>query len=290
VDVLTPQATPALRDRLLQIDGVEVEVAAGAIREHVDFNTAAPPLNHRYVRRALAMAVDREALADQLLGSLSPDIEPLNNVLWLSNQAPYEDHWSDHVRHDPAAAQRLLVTNGCTLPGDVWRCEGQDLELDFATTSDMPLRSEQFAMIASDLEAISVRLRARTAPSQVAFDPSFLASDTKWDLFNFARRGTANPLDAGIPWRCDTAASVNNTKYCNHKVDRLFDIAAEAVNERRRNKALNTSDALIAGDVPTLPLYQRPALLVWNSLIEGPQNNPSEWGPLWNVGEWFLTQ
>ena len=290
VDILTPRPTAGLRTRLEEVDGIDVALAPGAVREYVDFNTAAPPLDRRYVRRAIAMAVDRQALADELMGALYPGIEPLNNVLWLSNQALYEDHWSRRVRHDPVAAQRLLAANGCTRPGEVWRCEGRDLELDFATTSESPLRAEQYRMIAADLEAIGVRLRAKTATDQVALDPSFLASDDTWDLFNLTRRASANPLDASIPWRCDTVASVNTTKYCNPEVDRLFDRAAAQVNERRRDGTLNATDSLIADDVPTLPLYQRPVLLVWNSAIEGPENNPSEWGPLWNVGEWYLTQ
>lgn len=290
VDVLTPQPSAEVRDRLEQIDGIEIDVVPGTLWEHIDFNTAAPPLNHRYVRQALAMAVDREALADELLGAVYPGIAPLNNILWLSNQPAYTDHWSRHIEHDPAGAQRLLVTNGCTLPDGVWRCEGKDLELDYATTAEVPLRAQQFDMIARDLQAIGVRLREKAARSDVVFKPSFLASDHKWDLFSFARRGTANPLDGQLPWQCDAVAAVNNTKYCNRKVDRLFEVAATQVDERLRNKALADADLLIAGDVPTLPLYQRPTLLVWNSAISGPQNNPSEWGPLWNVGEWFLTQ
>lgn len=290
IDVLTPQPSALVRDRLQKIDGIEVDVVPGTVWEHVDFNMAAPPLNHRYVRQALAMAVDREALADAVMGEVYPEIEPLNNVVWLSNQPAYEDHWSERVPHDPAAAQRLLAANGCTMPDQVWRCEGEDLELDFATTSEVPFRGEQFDMIARDLEAIGVRLHAKTARSQVVFAPSFLASDDKWDLFNFARRGAGNPLNAQTPWRCGTVASVNNTKYCNRNVDRLFGAAATEVDEDRRNSMLNAADLLIASDVPTLPLYQRPTLLVWNSAISGPQNNPSEWGPLWNVGDWFLTQ
>lgn len=290
VDVLSPPPMPGLQDRLAEIGGTRFSVMAGPVWEYLDFNTVAPPLTYPYVRKALAMAIDRRALAGDMLGGLQPGIAPLNSVVELSNQPGYADRWSQEVPYDPVAAEQLLATNGCTRPRTVWRCEGEDLAFDFATTSEVPLRTEAFAHIARDLDAIGVQLNAKLNASDRVFKPRFLASETAWDLFNFSRRGTTNPLDAMLPWRCDSSPALNDTKYCNRKVDRLFDAAATEPRDSRRHELLARSDALIARDVPTLPLYQRPLLLAWNSAISGPQNNPTEWGPLWNVGDWFLIQ
>ena len=35
-----------------------------------------------------------------------------------------------------------------------------------------------------------------------------------------------------------------------------------------------------------IPMYQRPTLLAWDSVIQGPGDNPSEIGPFWNIGDW----
>lgn len=42
----------------------------------------------------------------------------------------------------------------------------------------------------------------------------------------------------------------------------------------------------MAQDLPALPLYQKPTFLAWDSVVSGPQPNPTDWGHLWNIEEW----
>jgi peptide/nickel transport system substrate-binding protein len=43
-------------------------------------------------------------------------------------------------------------------------------------------------------------------------------------------------------------------------------------------------------DVYVVPLYLRPNVVLVNPHIGNYQDNPTDAGNLWNVGDWFLTQ
>jgi ABC-type transport system substrate-binding protein len=38
--------------------------------------------------------------------------------------------------------------------------------------------------------------------------------------------------------------------------------------------------------VPVIPLYQRPAPLIYKSSLLGMVNNPTNLGPFWNIQDW----
>jgi ABC-type transport system substrate-binding protein len=54
----------------------------------------------------------------------------------------------------------------------------------------------------------------------------------------------------------------------------------------KRAKLFQQADALMAKDVPSIPLYSRPNPLIYKSSILGMKNNPSNVGFTWNVEEW----
>jgi peptide/nickel transport system substrate-binding protein len=63
-----------------------------------------------------------------------------------------------------------------------------------------------------------------------------------------------------------------------------------AIDPDERAAIYNELDALIAQDTPVVPLYQFPTFFAWADHIEGPRDNPTQWGPFWNVNEWRLTE
>ena len=290
VDVLYAPPQPGLLDHLQTIDRINIDVVRSTLWEHVDFNTAKPPLDKAFVRQAIAKAINRERILEETAVPLDPQARLLNSVLLLEDQDGYGDNWSDAVAYDPKAAERLLVRNKCRKKTGTYRCKGMPLAFDFVTTSESPVRLKMFELIRDDLAAVGITLRSKAAPSQTIFSPTFLGSTKDWDLFEFAQRGGESSHDAQLPWRCSSPPAINNTKYCNRAVDKLLDKAARSTDEQEMTTHLAAADRLIAEDVPTLPLYQQPGYLVWRSTIDGPQHNASEWGPLWNVGDWVLLQ
>jgi peptide/nickel transport system substrate-binding protein len=76
--------------------------------------------------------------------------------------------------------------------------------------------------------------------------------------------------------------------YANPEVDALYEEAAASTDQEVVADKLNQVDELLWEDLPTIPLYQKPTYLPFRSSIQGIQDNPSTYGPLWNADEWSL--
>ncbi|MFE3768479.1 ABC transporter family substrate-binding protein [Streptomyces sp. NPDC059122] len=75
-------------------------------------NGSAGPLADQRVRRAVARAIDRQALADSVLKPLDLPAEPLGNHLLMAGQHGYEDHSDALGDPDEGAAKKLLADAG----------------------------------------------------------------------------------------------------------------------------------------------------------------------------------
>jgi peptide/nickel transport system substrate-binding protein len=59
-----------------------------------------------------------------------------------------------------------------------------------------------------------------------------------------------------------------------------------ALNPKARIKLVNKADAIMANDVPTIPLYQKPSYFVYMTSLKGLVDKPSNQGPTWNTETW----
>jgi peptide/nickel transport system substrate-binding protein len=88
VDFVDVGADANLNTRARAIEGVEMRTAGGPNFRHLTLNGTSPNLQDVRVRRALAMAIDRGALARALLAPLGITAQPLNNHIFMANQNP----------------------------------------------------------------------------------------------------------------------------------------------------------------------------------------------------------
>ncbi|MFF7730951.1 ABC transporter substrate-binding protein [Streptomyces sp. NPDC008001] len=96
---------PALR-------GIVVRKSLEPAYTQLALNGASGPLADERVRRAVARAIDRRAIAKSVLGPLGLPTEPLGSHLFLAGQDGYEDNSDAIGGPDPKAAQALLAEAG----------------------------------------------------------------------------------------------------------------------------------------------------------------------------------
>jgi peptide/nickel transport system substrate-binding protein len=58
------------------------------------------------------------------------------------------------------------------------------------------------------------------------------------------------------------------------------------LNVKKRFALFNQADALMANDIPTIPLYQKPTYLVFKAGIKNMKDNATLQGPTWNAEAW----
>ncbi|MEW2032504.1 ABC transporter substrate-binding protein [Streptomyces roseifaciens] len=105
-----PPAAAAPRSPALR--GIVVRKSLEPGYTQLALNGASGPLADERVRRAVARAIDRRALAKSVLGPLGLPAEPLGSHLFLAGQEGYEDNSDAIGGPDPKAARALLADAG----------------------------------------------------------------------------------------------------------------------------------------------------------------------------------
>lgn len=107
IDLAQGDLPQELLDWLRDRDGVEVLTRRGAIYSYIGFNMADPVVGDERIRRAIAHAIDREAIIRHVLGDAAR----------LAGGMFPPDHWAGHPRldghaYDPERARELLQAAG----------------------------------------------------------------------------------------------------------------------------------------------------------------------------------
>jgi peptide/nickel transport system substrate-binding protein len=295
VGVIYPQ--PQL-DLVEQIQGLEPNVSSnvtfGLSYEHLDFNTTDPHLSDLRVRQAFTMALDRQQIVDQTVGQFSSDAEVLGNRIYFNNQPQYQDTTPEEYKsQNVAGAKALLESAGYTLGSDGVYTHPQRgrLAIRIDTTVNNPLRQTTIEVMIPQL-------------AEAGIEASFNANP---DIFEGAEKPTS--LEGGgfqaalfawvgSPFRADTQSiygspqgdniQQNYSRQGTPEIDALF---AQFVSEPEIDAQValgNQIDAALWGQVATVPLYQKPTFIAFQSSVDGVEDNSTEWGPLWNSETWTV--
>jgi peptide/nickel transport system substrate-binding protein len=258
--------------------------------EHIDMQQGPkghPALRRKFVREALIRGINRSAITNALYRTISPGLPVLQNVIFKPFESQYKQNWAKYA-FNRAAAERLLRNNRCTKGGDgIYTCpDVGKLSFRFTSTAGNQLRELTFEVIQSQLKAVGIEVRSTFGPASHVFGTVLPSRD--WDLFMFGWQGspTSSLTDVAIHG-CN--GDQNDMTYCNQRVTRLLTQAAQELNDRKRNAMLNQADALIANDIPQIPLMAKPGFLIHERRINGIVRNPTQQTALWNVSSWWST-
>jgi peptide/nickel transport system substrate-binding protein len=284
VDVISARADVGLVESLGAIEGVDYRLAAGPFWEHIDFHHDDEMFSQAWVRRAVDLAIDRQKILDRTIRLLDPSAAGLDNTVWMSGTEHYETHYTD--RYDPAAAEALLVDNGCVRNGSTYVCGEREMSFVWASTNDDPLRREILQSVREDLAVVGIGVEAdlRSPSDFVTRDFLFGGSDV-WQLINFSWRSLPEPVAANPTYFCDDS-DLNVNRYCSPEVEELVRSTETVVDPARRAATYNEADRLYLEDLAVIPLYQKPELMAWSGELSGLMPNYTTSTDLWNLATW----
>jgi peptide/nickel transport system substrate-binding protein len=292
VQAIYPQPQLELVE-LNQEPSVEIQSGAGTTWEHIDFQYSNPLLKEEYVRKAIAEGIDRQAIIDQLFKDINPDLEPLNNMIFLNNFPDYEEHFGDYGG-SPEEATALLEDNGCTKGNDgIYECNGERLSFGFKSTAGNALRELTFEIVQEQLKEVGIEIKSEFGDAAVVFGPQGLAGG-KYDLFLFAWVGNPDPSGTVGIHSCndpDKEQGLQNYQnYCNQEVTDLLLESQVTIDPAERASLMNQADELMAEDLPILPMYQKPTFLAYDKSVQNMIDNATQLGPTWNAEDWFISE
>jgi peptide/nickel transport system substrate-binding protein len=276
-------AFPGLADT----PGIALQSPPGAGFEHVDFNVGSetmPLLREPWFREAIAYALDRQGAVTEVWGPHSPGIETFQSLTYLGQQPEYRPHF-DRYSYDPERVGGIMRDHGCALAGDgIWSCAGTRASMRFATTTGNAPRAQFQARVQADARAAGLELVTDNSPAGPLFGTRLPERD--YDLIMFTWGLPRGPVAQADLYTCD--AVQNFMGYCSEPVTRLFEESDEETRESRHRSFVNRADAVLADDLASIPLFQRPSFLYSRVNLRGIEENPSERGPTWNAEEWSI--
>jgi peptide/nickel transport system substrate-binding protein len=255
-------------NRAKNIQGTEVRTAGGPNFRHLTINGTSPNLQDVKVRQALAMGIDRAAIAKALLSPLGVHPAPLNNHIFMANQEGYQDNSGDIGKYNPDRAKQMLDEAGWKLDGNVRKKNGVPLEITCVIPGGVATSRQESELIQNMLAQIGVKLNISTVPTNDFF--SKYLTPGQFDFTVFSWMGTPYPLSSAKSIyakpthnaKGELEIKQNFSRVGSDQIDQLFDQAAQEVDRKKAVALANQFDALIWQEVHSLPLYQRPELFV----------------------------
>jgi peptide/nickel transport system substrate-binding protein len=236
-------------------DTVVVDERLSSNFQYLGINLEHPALGDVRVRRAIAYALDRNAIVTHLLRGQA---KPATGLL------PPE-HWAYNgdVRtydHDPARARRLLDRAGITDPdGDGPRPR---LTLSYKTTT-IELRRRIAVALADQLSAIGIELEILT------YEWGTFFADVRSGSFHLYSLEWVGITDPDIYRQVFHSKMIppngnNRGHYIDRKIDRLTDHARRELDRDRRRKLYERIQRRTARTLPYIPLWWPDRVVVAN--------------------------
>lgn len=293
IDMFYPQPYLSLVEEVDDIARVEWVTGLGPVWEYFGFNQDDTRLQNLFIRQAIAQGINRDAIVEAVVRPITPEGQLLGNAVWLNSSDHYVDHFNGLFPYDPVGADALLSGNGCIEGEDgVYECGGQRLSFSWTTTSGSEARDLHFELAQADLAAIGIEITPSFGPTSELLQTANLQGGADvWQISNLAWVASPDPSWGNSRFYCQGNAlngfgDLNFFRYCDEEVDALIRRTDKVVDPAERAATYNQADELWLAAVPMIPMYQRPTLLAWDSVIQGPGDNPSEIGPFWNIGDW----
>lgn len=294
VDMIAPQPQLQIADIKKQA-GIRVQSGPEFAWEHLDIQMGKgghPALKQPYIRQALVTGINRGQIANALYREIAPGLPILNNAIFKPFQSEYQAHKWQPFGFSQKKAISLLRAKGCTggpatpssRNNDIYSCPGVGkLSFTFFSTAGNQLRELAFQIMQRQLKSIGIELQNKFRTGVFSVLPT-----GEWDLFLFTWIGSPDPGGSVEIHKCK--GDQNYNAYCNSKASALLVQSQATVDPVKRTALLNQADALMAKDLPTLPLFARPGFLISKSSVGGVLKNPTSEGPTWNSEVWTVAR
>jgi peptide/nickel transport system substrate-binding protein len=255
--------------RALGTPGVEIRRAGGPNFRHITLNGTSPVLSDVNVRQALAKAIDRQAIADALLGPLGGDATKLDNHIFMTNQEGYQSNAGDLQQADVDGANAQLDDAGWTRQGDATRTkDGQELVIRFVIPSGVTNSAQESQLVQGMLAKVGARVDIQTVPLGDFFENYVTPGDFDFTVFSWI--GTPFPISSTSSiYEQPQGAEIqqNYARIGSQEIDDLYAAVNQELDPEKAREMANEIDRLIWDEVHSLTLYQRPDLVGTNEKL-----------------------
>ena len=263
--------SPDAVKRLEQDPNLQVLSFPGSNVVLLTLNTTSPPLDNVKVRQAIAYAIDRQSLIQNLLlgfGKIAHSIIPEESWSYSTGQT---------YSYDPARAKQLLSESGVRINTPiVYKLSGSTIA------------GRQYAgVIQNQLKEVGIPVEIQTPELNTLLDElrrgNFQIAYSQWV------GGNQDPIfykdlfaTSEIPTQ--TRPSRNRSRYSNPELDPLLDEAVNTFDRQRATELYRQIQEIVSRDVPVFPMWYQSNIVIARKNVGNIQVNASgDWGFVKNL-------
>jgi peptide/nickel transport system substrate-binding protein len=246
--------------------------------DYIAWNTRRPPFDDEEIRRAMTLAIDRQALVDSIFaGYARVSNSPIPSNFWGFDRTLVP--WP----HDPAEARRILAAKGFVdTDGDgIVERGGKPFSFELTTNSSNRMRADAVVMIQEQLRRVGVDAKPRTM-----------------EIHTLTEKNLAHEFDATLSgWAVDTTLDIkayfhsseadggyNFGDYRNAEVDRLLDSARRASSPELAKPDLVAIQRIVHREQPYTFLWEPQRICALDEELENVE--PNALSAYFNLPEW----
>ena len=259
VDLIQNDFPPHFLRVLEKEKDLAVERQHGRNIKYLVFNLAKPGLGDARVRRALAMAIDRETILTHKLAGLG---RPATGV--LAPEDPFYSGDVERVTFDPAAAEALLDAAGFRRGAD-----GVRLRFEYKTSTDETALGVA-KVLKSQWAAIGVDVTIRSAEWGIFFHD---VQTGNFELYTLTMTAVVDPdlqrwlLHSGnIP---PGGSLSNRGGYRSAELDALLEKGGVEIDLEKRKAIYADVQKHIARELPVFPLWYESVVAARSTRLDG---------------------
>jgi peptide/nickel transport system substrate-binding protein len=274
-----------------RVPGVTVYRNPALFNEHLDLNCDNEILSDARVRKALAVAVDREELSEKIYEGV-----------WIpayGDEHPRSPYYSDYARNenafDPKRAAELLTRAGWVdRDGDgIREREGRRLGLWITTTTGNLNRERTEVLLMEQYRRIGVDLEIRNVHPTVmfaSFDEGGVLKNGRFDIALYAFLTPPDPStkEGSYSERFLPPAGQNYSGIRDERLTELLERGSRTVRFEERKRIYDEIARIVADEVPIVPLLWVTQLDAMPERLRNYRPNPTQSGDTWNASEWWL--
>ena len=262
------------------------EVYNGSVWVHIDANVNNQFLSDVALRQAVFTAINVQDIIDKNFPET--DVSPKGSHFFSEGGPYYVDHVgpTGQGSGDADAARQILTDAGYTWNDDdkLVSPDGEVVTFNIRYGETDAIRQTASELAQSYLAEIGIDLELVNIPDA---DLGNVLAGSDFDLIIFGWSG--NPEFTVAPGQFfNSGSSSNYGNYDNPEADEAVGKVRSTLDIDEAAEFANEADAIVVADAYTLPLFDEPQSIMYNSeLITGVHvNGNTQSGPIYNVREW----
>ena len=253
-----------------------------------------PFFSNPKIRQALALAIQRDVIVNQLYGQTGKTTA--NNLNAPEKYKNPDLKWEYNL--DKAAA--LLDEAGAKMgPNGVRVYNGKPLQILYQTSINQ-IRQRTQEIVKASLEKIGFKVDLKSIDSKVFFSSEAGNPDTYAHFYADIEMYTNGPSSlypyswtqryhsSRIASKANNWSGDNITRYKNPDMDKVIDSLKSEMNPDKQIQLFREVNRISVTDVVEIPLVHRASVAAASKTLTGYRSSTWE-SDLWNIGEWKRT-